>query len=180
MIYDRTRNSPLLAETEQNLLPVEAVLGIVEVKSIMSRDELVKCFRAASRVRRLLPFKRQFIDARKAGKPAEDGQSRCFFTVFAYETNIAKEGWLGKEWERVESAALAARCSLSCVDRIVVLNRGFINPARRAGKEDYADEATILQDWFLSLTNFLARESARRQPVDWQIYSRPSGAWQRL
>lgn len=181
VIYDSARNSPILAETEQTLLPSEAALSIIEVKSILNQDELQKCFAAAAQIRRLRPFKEKFVGPRQDGASAGDSNYRCFYSIFAYASNLGGTDWLSKEWERVRIAATEETCDISVVDRIIVLDRGMINTTSKSGKVAGANSAAILHEWFLHLINFLTRENERRPAVDWQVYSaRRSKGWVRL
>lgn len=180
-IYDCIRNCPLIAKSDQILLPAEALLSVVEVKSVLTLDELKTCFEAAKQLRRLKPFKENFVDTRLNGTWADDRKPRCFYTVLAYESNLGPSEWLTKEWDRVNKAADEVQCQPNIIDRILVLDRGLIIPTFQSGKIIAVDSEEALHEWFLHLINFLSRENARRPAVDWQLYtSRRARGWQRL
>jgi hypothetical protein len=56
-IYDTATASPIQASRENALIPAEALYAVVEVKSILTQDELNNCAEAAKKVRSLKPFK---------------------------------------------------------------------------------------------------------------------------
>ena len=180
VIYDQIRNSPLLAKTDQVLLPIEALLSVVEVKSVLTLDELKTCLEAAKQLRSLKPYKTSFIDSRLNGASAQDNSPRCFYCVFAYDTNIALANWAQKEWERVKKAAQDTECSPTFIDRILVLSRGLIIPEGMTCKVMATNQEIAFREWFLHLVNFLSRENPRRRPVDLQEYSSSSGGWWRI
>jgi len=59
-IYDAATASPIQASSENALIPAEALYAVVEVKSVLTRDELEMCVAAAKKVRQLRPFKQRF------------------------------------------------------------------------------------------------------------------------
>ncbi|MGA7732129.1 MAG: DUF6602 domain-containing protein [Chloroflexia bacterium] len=180
-IYDCIRNSPVLAREDQTLLPAESLLSVIEVKSQLTQEELDKCFKASKQLRLLRPYNKTFVSARRGGIPASDKQPRCFYSIFAYSSNLGTDDWLSKEWERVNRAAQANNCTSEVIDRILVLDRGLINPVFKVGKNAGSNGSDVLHNWFIELVNFLTRENARRIPVDWQSYaSRTTSGWQRL
>ena len=89
--------------------------------------------------------------------------------------------WAQKEFDRMRSAATEARKSLDCVDRLFVLDRGIINPTKPAGIWEADSADSVFLNCYLHVVNFLARESERREPVDWQIYGpRHTRGWKPL
>src|SRR5579871_4136226 len=83
MIYDKMRNSPMV-QGPPCLLPVEALLAAIEVKSVLSHEEMVKAYRTAASIYKLRPFHRRFTPTREEGRAAAQSESRCFVAVFAY------------------------------------------------------------------------------------------------
>lgn len=96
---------------------------------------------------------------------------RCFRTIFAYGTNLSEGDWLTREWERVTQATSELGSDPALIDRIVVLNRGMLNPPSRQGCED-TEFLSVFHQWFIGMANFLSRENSRRPPVDWQTYQK--------
>jgi hypothetical protein len=178
LIFDRVRNSVL---SEDPLwAPAESLLAYIEVKSRLSREELTSSYLAAKRINSLKPFKRPFTLAASDSKTDAADSLRCFRTLFAYGTDLTEEDWLNKEWGRVIQASTAAECEPGSIDRILVLNRGMINPPSGTGTDQF-QVSSVFQQWYINLTNFLARENARRPPVDWELYSKTRiPGWRRL
>jgi hypothetical protein len=174
VIFDKVRNAVL--SDEPLWMPVESLLAYIEVKSVLTEDELRKSYAAAQKVSLLRPFKRTFTlaDAVKAPQPVEAAvpdSLRCFRTVFAYNTNLTDEDWLAQEWRRVLKVTGEIGCTPALIDRILVLNRGMINPPSQSGTGEF-EVSSVFQQWFINLVNFLARENGRRPPVDWQTYTK--------
>jgi hypothetical protein len=182
VVYDKSSSAPISAQNENLLLPCEALYIAIEVKSIVTQAELDKALKAAARLRELRPFKAHFVAPRKDGSPADDENHRCMYVVFGYTSDLANDSdWLPKEQTRINSAARAAGVCLDCVDRLIILDRGIINPAASAGKWDAGSDASIFLENYLHLVNFLGRESRRRPPVDWQVYGpRSAKGWKSI
>ena len=60
MIYDCLHNVPVYSG-EALILPAEALLASVEVKSRLTQQELTKSVMAAAKLKKLRPFKRDLI-----------------------------------------------------------------------------------------------------------------------
>ncbi len=189
VIFDKVRNAML--SDDPLWIPAESLLAYIEVKSALTEDELRKAYVAAQKVSALRPFKRNFSiagsDAEIAdegkpllGKSSVAGPLRCFRTVFAYTTNLKQEDWLSQEWKRVVKVTGEIQCAPAQVDRILVLDRGIINPPAKNGADEF-EVISPFSQWFINLVNFLSRENGRRPPVDWQTYSKnPLPGWKRL
>jgi hypothetical protein len=172
----RARCAPIRAGKENLLLPCEALYCVVEVKSRITQDELDTAYVAAGKVRALKPFEKPFISARVDGTAADDERDRCLYVVFGYTSNLGNdEEWAQKEYERLKSAARSAGVPLDCVDRLFILDRGIINPQKQSGKWETGEAGSVFLESYLHVVNFLARESERREPVNWQLYG-PQGA----
>jgi hypothetical protein len=170
LIFDKYASAPISTQSENVLIPAEGLLAVLEVKTTLTQDELQRASASAQKVRQLRPFKNRFVAPRIDGKPAEDGTFRCFYGVFAYDTNLGEDDWLKKEFARVTVAAAKAKTSLDSIDIVAVLSRGLIRPGKPAGKTNDSPEATFLE-FYLHVINFLSREYPRRPPVDWQNYT---------
>jgi hypothetical protein len=180
IIYDRLNGAPLHTDETNALLPAEALLATIEVKSKLTEPEFGLALENADRVRRLRPNGKRFAEPRRRGDGL-DGTIRCLTTVFAYQSSLTEIDWLEKEWQRMRDVSSEKGISLSSIDRLVVLDRGLINPASYSGIAS-SGEPRILRDWYLHLTNFLVREASRRQPFDWEPYGHDDAisGWQRL
>jgi hypothetical protein len=167
-VYDVATASPIQTSGDNALFPAEALYAIIEVKSILSQDEIRKCVAAAKKVRALRPFKQQFGGAQTRGAASTD--ARCIYIVFAYATNLSEDGWAQKEFERIQTAVRLEDCPLDVIDRVIVLDRGMIQPqvARARIKEE---SKGIFLEFYIHLMNFLMRERRRRDEIDWTAYT---------
>lgn len=170
LIYDADMAAPISAQSENVLIPAESLLAVIEVKTTLSQAELDGCYTSASKVRKLKPFKRPFI-APRDGRAAEDGNYRCLYIVFAYETNLAQDNWLQKEFERIHCATEKHRFDLSLIDIVFVLDRGMIRPTSHTGKTNDGEAKDTFLEFYLHIVNFLRREQPRRPLMDWQAYT---------
>jgi hypothetical protein len=179
LIYDGSSTAPLL--TKPNglvLLPVEALLASIEVKSKLTRDELKKSALGVGKLRSLRPFASPWGLPRRNGGHADDGLPTFFSTVFAYGSTIEKD-WDSLEIQRIRDVCSKSEVPTEWIDRVVVLSRGIVLPA--AGRVvRFQSDQQVLGLWFFHLMNFLARESARRAPFPWALYeSSLSPQWTR-
>jgi len=168
-VYDRSTAAPIQSSSESALVPAEAVYAVIEVKSVLTQDELNKCMEAAKRVRALRPFKAVFLPAATDGKVFEN-HYRCPYYVFAYRSNLSAHDWAQKEFDRVKKAALSAHCDIDLIDRVFVLDRGVIHPQGRAAAIEQNSVGLFL-DFYVHLINFLTRERRRRPAIDWMAYA---------
>ncbi|MGH3118964.1 MAG: DUF6602 domain-containing protein [Gaiellales bacterium] len=180
VIYDQMAIKPLQIDSENSMLPAEALLAVVEVKTRLTREETRRCFVGARKLGELRPYGKEFVFSRMGGVDAKDKSPRCLITVFSFETDLKAEDWAEREWDRLREVAAAENVPVERLDRVIVLNRGLIVPpgcsARAAG-----EKKGLLREWFLHLTNFLAREAGRREPFEWQAYDRHGGqGWIKL
>jgi len=181
IIYDADMAAPISSQSENVLVPAESLLAVIEVKSVISQDELDACYTAAKKVRALRPFKRPFVGPRTEGKAADDRDMRCMYIVFGYSTNTGQRDWLNSEFNRLRLSASRANGSLELVDVVYVLGRGIIRPSRQSGKAvDPNGEETFLE-FYLHVVNFLRKEVRRRPVMDWQSYTtKRAKGWKRL
>ena len=178
IVYHKQGCVPVSKQEENMLIPCEGLYCAIEVKSILNQNELEKAFLGAARLRELQPFKGHFVSSRRAGRAAKEGEARCLYILFAYTSNLGADGWLSKEFERAKKAASAVNVPIDAVDRIVVVDRGIINPVNSAGKSVERDDDFVFLEFYLNLVNFMQRELKRRPFIDWQIYSsRNSRGW---
>jgi hypothetical protein len=175
-IYDTATASPIQSSGENVLIPAEALYVIIEVKSILTQDELNTCALAAKKVRSLKPFKKGFVAPPNRGESASG--HRCLYIIFAYKTNLGEKDWAQKEFDRIKAATLAAGGALDMIDRVLVLDRGMIRPEVSAARLRDEDKGIFL-DFYLHIVNFLTRERKRRSEIDWTAYTSRS-PWVRL
>ncbi|HEX8902819.1 DUF6602 domain-containing protein [Vitreimonas sp.] len=181
IVYDKTCTQPILAGAKHTLYPCEAVYAVIEVKSILTKEECRRCLSAAKKVRALKPFGNSFVDARTMGAPARSEGHRCMYVVFAYATDLKEADWLTREFERMTEVGRELQVPTSTIDRLLVLDRGLVNFVREQGKAVGDEPATLFTEFFLHLVNFLERERARRPRLSWQDYAlERSKGWKTL
>jgi hypothetical protein len=177
LIFDRSTAAPIQTGSDSVIIPAEALYAVIEVKSVLSQNELDACLRAAVRVRSLRPFKKRFIASPTDGR-VEKEHYRCPYFIFAYTSNLGQEGWAKKEYQRVIDRASGSGCAPDLVDWIIVLSRGIIRPQVGAALLK-GDSPSLFLEFYLHLVNFLMRERRRRPPIDWTAYTANS-RWTRV
>lgn len=181
IIYDADLAAPISSLAENILVPAESVLCVIEVKTRLTKAELVKCYESSKKISALRPFKRRFIAPREDGLAADDNDLRCLYILFAYTTDLGKADWVGKEYRRVSAAAAEVGVGVDAIDVVSVLDRGMIRPRNKIGKTDHDNEENSFLELYLHVVNFLRRETPRRPPMDWQIYTaKTSKEWVKL
>jgi hypothetical protein len=170
VIYDRMSIRPLPISEQSSLLPSEALLAVVEVKSTLTRDEVRKSLTSAGRIFGLKPYKKEFAFARSGGVDASDQNPRCLYTIFAFDSDLSPEGLLEKEAARLRDVADEVGVPVQRIDRVVVLERGMLLPPDGRGLANTNEAKMLLREWFLHLTNFLIREAPRRKAFEWEQY----------
>lgn len=182
ILYDSYLSAPLLRRSAgPELLPAEALIAVVEVKSKFTREEAATCVRASTSLSQLDVYDGRFVASRIAGADAADRAPRCMYSILAFESDLSAMDWAAKEWKRLREVAGEVEADVSRIDRLTVLSRGLLVPPTCTALPA-EDGKGILRNWFLHLTDFLVREAGRRRPYDWDRYSRrPSSAgWEQL
>lgn len=180
LIYDGSSVTPLLTRSDNLvLLPAEALLATVEVKSNLTAEETRRSVRGLAKLRKLRPYASPWGLVRQGGQHADDGLPTFFSTVFAYSTTIGESNWQTAEIERVRNECANLGVPSQWLDRVVVLSRGVILPSQ-GRVATFSAEQQVLGLWFYHLMNFLARETGRRAAFPWSIYERGlSPVWNR-
>ena len=169
MIYDNSRNIPLYSG-DAYILPAEALLATIEVKSLLTRDETKKIVKSVNALKSLRPFKKN-LDTSINGRSLDDKVvCRYYHCIFAYDTDIAEKDWLTKEITRIREVAAEEKVDSTLIDRIFVFNKGLINTAHNVGKTSTDNQETFLY-FYMNLLNFLERENGRRKTVPYLEYS---------
>lgn len=178
LIWDQTKNSPLLTHDGLVVLPVEAVLATVEVKSWLDDAAVQMVAGSVHKLRALRPNGSPWGVSRRNGADATDGLPSFFSSVVAYKSSIASSDWSSSEMSRVRRKFRDEAVPTQWLDRVVVLNEGVLLPSD--GKvATFGQESQVLGLWYFQLVNFLSREAERRRPFPWSSYERGLGAaWQ--
>jgi hypothetical protein len=177
VVMDGARN-PILS-VESTLLPAEALLCVVEVKSLLNAQAMRDAVDVARSIRALRPFGMPLVGSRQGGSQAPGADFRCHVSLLAYASTLVPQRWIPREWARYNSA-LRADDPVDLIDMIVVLDRGTILPPFGKARTGSADQS-VLHHWFVSIANFMQRENDRRPAFDWQVYlNRYGRGWNSL
>jgi len=169
MIYDSSRNMPFY--TGQNyILPAESLLASFEIKSRLSQEEIRKVLKSVQKLKTLKPFGKPVAISKQRRAPTEKITCRYFHVVFAYDTDLSPTEWAKKEFDRIKRIAKEENIDYALLDRVVVLNRGFLNPTYSIAKESI-DNGGIFLNLYIDLLNYLQRENTRRQNVPYLEYA---------
>lgn len=164
MFFDQSVDFALNADSA-SILPAEALLASVEVKSSLNTTEISKSISAARKLRNLRPFGNALAGPDVESEGTRRKNARYLHCVFAYESNLTATNWLQNEAARFR----AVSGDEHLVDVIYVLNRGIINLTGKIGRlED--EEGGAITNFYFSVLNFLERESARRASTPYQRY----------
>lgn len=179
MIYDNSRNIPFYTGGHY-ILPAEALLASIEMKSRITQEETRKIIKSVSTLKGLRPFGKLPDISKKQRSSDERVTCRYFYSVFAYGTDIAETNWAKNEMDRIRRVAFEEKKDETLIDRIFVLDRGLVNPCDSIGKETN-DNAESLLYFYMNLLNFLQRENNRRQTAPYLDYAgKLSKGWTKI
>jgi hypothetical protein len=176
LFYDRTRNFPFVSE-HSVVLPAEALLASIEVKSRLNSGEVLDCLAKSERLRRLRPFKKP-LAGRDIGDPKKSKrQARYLHCVFAYDTDLVPGTWAKREFERFSKGASQP----DGIDIVYVVGRGLIQLNEHKYVPEEESTAAAFTIFYFSILNFLDRESRRRGITPYSSYAvEMGGNWQRI
>lgn len=157
IFYDQTVNFTFSAE-ETAILPAEALLASIEVKTALTSTEITRSVRAALELRGLRPFGKALAD-RDVGS-GSGKVARYFHCLFAYTSDLSKDGGLAKEHARLVGAC----GNHHLIDAVYVLDRGLINLDKDAGRLEDVDGGAITNFYF-AILNFIEREARAEGPL---------------
>ena len=179
MIFNKFRNFAFY-DGRSKILPAEALLASLEVKTLLTSSEIRASFQAASRLYKLKPFKRR-LAVRRSREEIAAGSARYFHCIFAYNSDLSQNGWVESEFVRMIDVARQLSLPTSLIDRIYVANRGLINLPEEKASVEGPTQGTALMLFYMHILNFLSRENQRRKPVPYIEYAgRMTGGWQSL
>lgn len=176
LVFDQTRDFSF-SDGTIHILPAEALLVSIEVKSKLNANEVKTSCDAARKLRSLRPFKLAL-----AGNDIGTGNEsknlvRYLHCVFAYETDLVEPTWLQSEAKRFRS-----NCADNehLIDNVYVLNRGLVNLNHNRGRLEDSNGSAITSFYF-AILNFIEREGSRRKETPYQEYaSLLGGTWTSL
>lgn len=169
MVFNSARNYAFIAGSSV-LLPAEALLASVEVKSCLTKAELQRSAQAAAVLRGLKPFGERPAKPKRDGAP-RDYKCRYFHCLFAYDTDLSATDWLSSESRRLKEVSVAAGAEQALFDRIYVAGRGLLVPPFGSGLQEEGQQGTALMHFYLHLLHFVQREDAVRKPVPVMEYA---------
>jgi hypothetical protein len=175
MFYDQNINFALNSDSSM-VLPAEALIASIEVKSQINAGEIKKIVRSAKKLRQLKPFGCDLGGTDVGNNARHKKLVRYYHCVFAYGTDLTDEDWFGSEPRRF----LKEIRDDHLVDAVYVLNKGiFLPPHKIVRLED--ERGGAISGLYFAILNFLQRESARREPAPYERYIKPTqGAWKRI
>jgi hypothetical protein len=175
MFYNQSINFALSAD-QSSILPAEALLASVEVKTLLNKAEIDKSIIAAKKLRQLRPYDRALGGADVGDSPPKVKIARYYHCLFAYGSDLSEKDWMNREAERIR-----ALCgSQHLIDAVYVLNRGLLNITANIGRlED--DRGGAISNFYFSILNFIQRENNRRAETPFDRYvTHATKAWSTL
>lgn len=178
VIFDCVKNFPLYSG-QTIVLPAEALLASVEVKSRLNAGEVASTQEAARHLKSLEPMKRKLGPSIAVGRTPGPRPFRYFHCLFAYDTDIKGSKWASTELSRLEKHA--AGPADSAIDLVYVLKRGLIDTRSRSFiPEDEQTGQALVAFWF-AIYNFVDRENRRRERAPYFNYASDLNRfWERI
>jgi len=179
IVFDRLRNIPVHAGGSA-LVPAEALLASVEVKTELTKAVLVESFRAAARLTALRPFKRPLLRGNRGNRAPRDA-CRYFHVLFGYRTDLTESNWIDREYSRLADAAREAGTELGVIDRVYVAQRGLIQPGAARAVAEASQPGLGLMNLYMHLLSFVLRENRNRKEAPYEQYAgRMTEGWRQL
>jgi hypothetical protein len=167
VIFDQAMNTPLTSDSGGSvILPAEALLAAIEVKSTLTKDETKKALLGAQKLYLLNPWGSSWGWTRR-GEPATS-RPRLLVTCIALESDLSAD-WVRDEILRVRQVATEVSVPVVVLTSIAVISRGMLRPAEGLVALE-PEHRSVLGMWYFSLLSFLVREADKREPVHWSYY----------
>lgn len=168
MIYDCHRNYAFFSG-ENYILPAEALLVSIEIKTLLTKNEIEKSLIAANKLMKLKPFRKPLCIKRTGGISTK-GECRYYHSIFCYSTDLSKKNWLKSEYDRIINISKNLKISTNIIRRIYVVNHGYINLDSKMGTEEN-NSPLGLMSLYMDIFNFIMRENRRREDVPYIDYA---------
>jgi hypothetical protein len=94
VIIFNSQNNYAFVSGESLLLPAEALLVSIGVKSELNKEEIEKSLNAASKLRELRPFMEQLAPIPSGGGKSVKKRCRYFHCLFSYASDLSPHNWL--------------------------------------------------------------------------------------
>jgi len=166
LVFDQTRNFSF-SDGDIHVLPAEALLASIEVKSKLDATEVDRCCKGARKLRTLRPFRVPLGGRDIAAAENRASRARYFHCVFAYDTDVEPANWIKAEARRFRKHEAREE---HLVDAVYVLRRGLLNLSHGSGRAE-DDNGGAITSFYFSLLNFIQREGGRRQDTPYQDYA---------
>jgi hypothetical protein len=175
MFYNQSTNFALNAD-QSSILPAEALLASIEVKTMLSKAEIDKSAIAAKKLRKLRPYDQALGGTGVGDSRRKVNGARYYHCLFAYDSDLSEEDWMKREADRIRSLCGGEHL----IDAVYVLNRGLLNmPANIGRLED--DHGGAISNFYFSILNFMQRENGRRAETPFYRYvTHATKAWSKL
>lgn len=164
LIYDRYADFSFTTGS-QTILPAEALLASVEVKSRLTAAEVRKSVQGSKKLRELKPHDRELAGPDVNDSADKTKRARYMHCIFAYESDLTQARWPTNEVERFDRA----QSSDHRIDAVYVLERGLVNFNYRKYRAEDAEGGAIMIFYF-TILNFILREADRRRPTPYHRY----------
>lgn len=178
VIFDAIKNFPLYSG-DTVVLPAEALLASIEVKSSLNAAELRRSQEAARKLKMLEPMKLKLGSSMAHKSSSGQRAYRYLHGLFAYNTDLADGNWPAAELARIERHAGGP--ADGAIDLVYVLKRGLIDTRSRSFiPEDETTGQALVAFWF-ALYNFIDRENRRRERAPYFNYANDLNRfWQKI
>lgn len=178
MIIYRTIDGIPILDQQPTLIQAESAMCITEVKSKINTGEYEDCLLKAKKIFQLRPFFRKLQQAERGRDPGPE-ECRYFISIFAYASDI--KGDLKAERDRFVARANELKIDPSLIDRIYILGKGIINPAKDRFAADTEERKIGLFYFYSNLLQFATREAKRRKEVPYLSYfGKMSAGWSKF
>ncbi len=157
------------------ILPAEAALCSIEVKSKLDKNALTDALKAADKLKSLRPFNNNTTGPRKDGAAADDGKIRYFYCLFAFSSTHEGDGWGKEVANTLIELSKELDVPISAIDRVYSVGQGLLIPEDAEGNHvcfrNNEDKADALFRLYLDILNFCDREDSRRPRSDLNNYA---------
>jgi hypothetical protein len=137
VIYDGSRCPRLLIDDDHSVFPLESVFGTVEVKSVLTAQELERAFENAASVKRLVPPGAIIVGG--LGLVAGLPRPTPVTSVFAYSADRSPQAVL----DQYASLERAAGIAQHAPEHVVILGEGIISRPGTRDPDNSFDVATL-------------------------------------
>ncbi len=167
IIYDRSILPPILLNSEEGIIPIEAVLSTIEVKSSLNKTELNASVNNARSIKRLRPH---FYEMN--GENNQKNSTACY--LFAFNSDLSKSSELDRLKKTVEELNVSENQEINIpISGLCVAKKKYftycktISPDINFAEHHYIEdrEEEIVLDFIINLINTTNALSAQRSPI---------------